>query len=147
MAKTLGPLEYLVIGFEGNEFDGGIAREIEKVVANKTIALIDVVFVGRDADGDPIIIELDNKDDPRFAAFEYLLEDSMALFTPEDLANVAAELPPNTAGLILLFEHRWAVGIKKAIEERGGSLVARTVIPPEIVEEVSAELEEEIIGA
>jgi hypothetical protein len=147
MAKTLGPLEYLVIGFEGNEFDGGIAREIEKVVANKTIALIDVVFVGRDADGDPIIIELDNKDDPRFAAFEYLLEDSMALFTPEDLANVAAELPPNTAGLILLFEHRWAVGIKKAIEERGGFLVARTVIPPEIVEEVSAELEEEIIGA
>lgn len=147
MAKTLGPLEYLVIGFEGNNFDGSIAREIEKVVANKTIALIDVVFVGRDADGDPIIVELDNKDDKRFAAFENLLGDRMALFTPEDLANVAAMLPANTSGLIMLFEHRWAVGIKKALEEAGGFLVGRTVIPPEVVEEVAAELDAEAVGA
>ena len=31
---TLGPLEYTVIGFEGNNFDGSIAREIAKVVEN-----------------------------------------------------------------------------------------------------------------
>ena len=70
---TLGPLEYLVVGFTGPHFDGSIAREIEKVVANKTIRLVDVVFVGKDAAGTAVILELDNKDDPRFAAFAELL--------------------------------------------------------------------------
>jgi len=138
---TLGPLEYIVIGFEGNKFDGSIAREIEKVVEKKIIRLVDVVFVGRDADGAAIIAELDNRDDPRFAPFAPLLAESMALFTPEDLAAIADSLPLDTAGLALLFEHRWAEDIKGALAAAGGFLVSRTVIPPEVLEEVSAEIE------
>jgi len=138
---TLGPLEYIVIGFEGNRFDGSIAREIEKVVEKKIIRLVDVVFVGKDADGNALILEIDAKDDPRFATFAPLLADRMALFTPEDLANIAAMLPPDTAGLAMLFEHRWAEDIKDAMAAAGGFLVTRTVVPPEVIEEVSAELE------
>jgi hypothetical protein len=67
----------------------------------------------------------------------------MGLFTPEDLAEIAESLPANTSGLVLLFEHRWAVGIKDAMADAGGFLVARAVIPPEVVEEVSAEMEAE----
>ena len=48
---TLGPLEYTVIGFEGNNFDGSIADEIAKVVESGTISLVDLVFVGKDDDG------------------------------------------------------------------------------------------------
>ena len=138
---TLGPLEYVVIGFTGNKFDGSIAREIEKVVENKTIRLIDVVFVAKDADGEAMILELDNKDDPRFAEFASLLGDSMALLTPEDLVQISESLPDNTSGLILLFEHHWAVDLKVALIAAGGFLVARETIPPEVLEEVSAELE------
>jgi len=138
---TLGPLEYIVVGFEGNRFDGSIAREIEKVVDKKIIRLVDVVFVGKDADGNALILEIDAKDDPRFASFAPLLADRMALFTPEDLANIAAMLPPDTAGLAMLFEHRWAEDIKVAMTAAGGFLVTRTVVPPEVIEEVSAELE------
>jgi hypothetical protein len=139
---TLGPLEYSVFGFEGNNFDGSIAREIAKVVENGTIALVDVVFIGRDGDGNAVILELDNKDDPRFAAFHTLVDGTMGLFTPEDLAEIAESLPANTSGLVVLFEHRWAIGIKEALQDAGGFLVARSVIPPEVVEEVSAELDE-----
>ena len=137
----LGPLEYVVIGFAGNRFDGSIAREIERVVENGTIRLIDIVFVGKDADGDAVILELDNKDDPRFAPFAAVLGDRMALLTPEDLEHVAAELPPNTSGMVLLFEHRWAEHIKEAMAAAGGFLVARSVIPPEVLEALSDELE------
>jgi hypothetical protein len=139
---TLGPLEYSVFGFEGNNFDGSIAREIAKVVENGTIALVDVVFIGRDGDGNAVILELDNKDDPRFAGFHTLVDGTMGLFTPEDLAEIAESLPANTSGLVVLFEHRWAIGIKDALNDAGGFLVARSVIPPEVVEEVSAELDE-----
>ena len=139
---TLGPLEYLVIGFEGNKnFDGSIAREIEKVVDKGIISLVDVVFVGRADNGDAVVLELDNKDDPRYAAFAPLLKNSMGLFTQEDIEQVATTMPPGTSGLILLFEHRWAVDVKEALRDAGGFLVARTVIPPEVVEEVSNELE------
>jgi hypothetical protein len=144
---TLGPLEYTVIGFEGNNFDGGIAREIAKVVENGTIALVDVVFIGRDGEGKAVVLELDNKDDPRFAGFQMLVSGTMGLFTPEDVAEIAESLPANPSGLILLFEHRWAVEIKKAMEHAGGFLVARTVIPPEVVEEVSRELDAELATA
>jgi hypothetical protein len=138
---TLGPLEYLVVGFTGTKFDGSIAREIEKVVANKTIRLVDVVFVGKDAEGNAVILELDNKDDPRFASFAELLGDRMALLTPEDLEQVAEDLPADTAGMVMLFEHRWAEGIKAAMAAAGGFLINRAVVPPEILEEVQAELD------
>ena len=49
---TLGPLEYTVIGFEGNHFDGSIADEIRRVVESGTIALVDVVFITKDTDGE-----------------------------------------------------------------------------------------------
>ena len=116
---TLGPLEYTVIGFEGNNFDGSIAREIAKVVENGTIALVDVVFIGRDGAGNPVILELDNKDDPRFAGFQNLVAGRMGLFTPEDLMEIAETLPDGASGLILLFEHRWAVAIKEAMADFG----------------------------
>ncbi len=138
---TLGPLEYLVVGFTGTKFDGSIAREIEKVVANKTIRLVDVVFVGKDAQGNAVILELDNKEDPRFASFAGLLGDRMALLTPEDLEQVAEDLPADTAGMVMLFEHRWAEGIKGAMEAAGGFLINRAVVPPEVLEEVQAELD------
>lgn len=138
---TLGPLEYIVIGFEGNRFDGSIAKEIEKVVEKKIIRLVDVVFVGRDADGKAVILELDNKEDPRFASFAPLLQDRMALFTPEDLVEITESLPVNTSGLVLLFEHRWAEDIKDAMAAAGGFLVTRVVIPAEVLAEVSAEIE------
>jgi hypothetical protein len=138
---TLGPLEYVVIGFEGNRFDGSIAREIGKVVDAGIIRLVDVVFVGRDAAGDAIIVELDAKDDPRFAQFAPLLAGRMGLFTPEDLEQIADSLPLQTSGLALLFEHRWAEDIKDALSAAGGFLVSRTVVPPEVLAEVAAELE------
>ena len=139
---TLGPLEYLVIGFEGNKnFDGSIAKEIERVVEKGIISLVDVVFIGRADNGDAVVLELDNKDDPRYAAFAPLLKNTMGLFTAEDVSDVARSMPPGTSGLILLFEHRWAVDVKEALGRAGGFLVSRTVIPPEIVEEVAQELE------
>jgi hypothetical protein len=138
----LGPLEYVVIGFTGNRFDGSIAREIERVVESGTIRLVDIVFVGKDAADNALILELDNKEDPRFAPFAALLGDRMALLTPEDLEHVAADLPPNTSGMVILFEHRWAEHIKEAMAAAGGFLVGRAVIPPEVLEALSDELED-----
>ena len=48
---TLGPLEYTVIGFEGNNFDGSIADELSRVIDSGVISVVDLVFVGKGEDG------------------------------------------------------------------------------------------------
>jgi Family of unknown function (DUF6325) len=138
---TLGPLEYTVIGFEGNKFDGSIANEIARVVESGTIALVDLVLVTKDVGGDVAIVELDNKDDDRFASFTPMLSGLMGLLTEEDIAKIAERLSPDTSALIIMFEHRWAVHIKDAVAAKGGFLVERETIRPEALEMLNAELE------
>ena len=60
---TLGPLDYTVIGFAGNNFDGSIAREIGKVVDAGIVRIVDIVFVTKDGAGEVDIVEIDNIDD------------------------------------------------------------------------------------
>jgi hypothetical protein len=134
-------LEYTVIGFRKGTFDGSIAREIGKVVDSGIIRIVDILMIDVDTQGNTAVIEIDAKDDPAFESFAPLLENRMGLFTPEDVETLAETLPPETSALVILFEHHWAVDIKDAIGAAGGFLVARTVIPPEVLEEVSAELE------
>jgi uncharacterized membrane protein len=138
---TLGPLEYIVVGFEGNRFNGEIAKEIGKVVEKRIIRIVDAVMITKDIDGNARIIEFDNKDDPKFADFAPLLDDLMGLLTPEDVEALAEGIGPNTSALAILFEHRWAEHIKEAMAAAGGFLVSRQTIAPEILELVNAELE------
>jgi len=144
---TLGPLEYTVIGFDGNRFNGEIAQEIGRVVDAGIIALVDAVFITKDIDGEAAVIEIDGKDDPRFESFAPLLGGLAGLFTPEDIDAIAESLPNNTSALALLFEHRWAVAVKEAIAGAGGFLISRTTISPEVLELVNAELEAEALSA
>ena len=144
---TLGPLEYTVIGFDGNRFNGEIAKEIGAVVDAGIIALVDTVFITKDIDGSAAVVEIDAKDDPRFASFAGLLDGTMGLLTAEDVDAIAESLPTNTSALVLLFEHRWAVSVKEAIAAAGGFLISRTTVSPEILELVNAELEAEAISA
>jgi Family of unknown function (DUF6325) len=144
---TVGPLEYIVIGFEGNRFNGEIAKEIGEVVEKKIIRLVDVVFVTKDIDGEATIAELDNMDDPKFASFAPLISDLMGLLTPEDVAMIADGIPANTSALIMLFEHRWAEKIKDAIGAAGGFLVGRQTIAPEALAMLNSELEAETASA
>lgn len=137
---TLGPLEYTVIGFEGNNFDGSIADELSRVIDSGVISIVDLVFVGKGEDGHLAIIELDNKEDPRFAGFAPMLQGLNGLLTEEDIQEIGGQLEPNTSALVIMFEHRWAVRLKEAIGNAGGFLVARETIRPESLELLNEEL-------
>jgi len=144
---TLGPLEYTVIGFAGNRFDGSIADEIHRVVESGIIAVVDAVFVTKDVDGDVLVVELDNKEDPRFTSFTWMLQGTSGLLTDDDVEKIASDLPSDTSALVILFEHRWAVRIKQAMVAAGGFLVSREQIPPEALQMLNAELETAALSA
>lgn len=46
-----GPIEVIVVVFEGNEFTGEILPELRRLVGAGTVTVIDGVFIRKDADG------------------------------------------------------------------------------------------------
>ena len=55
---TVGPVEYIVVGFPGNNFTGEIAPELAKLVTSGAIRILDLLFIGKDAAGDVIVVEV-----------------------------------------------------------------------------------------
>ena len=56
---ALGPIEVLVVAFPGNEFNGQIIPELERLVENDTISIIDGMFIRKDADGTVTFVEFE----------------------------------------------------------------------------------------
>ena len=79
-----------------------------------------MVFITKDIDGTVGAVEIDNKHDARFTSFTWMLQGTMGLLSEEDIDQLARDLPPDTSALVLLFEHRWAVNVKRAIMAAGG---------------------------
>jgi len=137
---ALGPLEFMVIGFTGNQFTGEILPALEDIREKGIVRVVDLVFVSKDSDGDITSIEVSDLEGADAARYGSILRDLMGLLTPEDVATASSDLPPNSSAAIILFEHTWAVALRDAIRRSGGALIAQERVAPEALEEVAAEL-------
>jgi uncharacterized membrane protein len=144
---TLGPLDYLVVGFPGNQFKGEIAPAIAAASANGIIRLVDVVFVMKDQDGAATTLEIKDLPDELKEAFAAVAEDAHGLFTSEDIATLTEALPPNNSALIMLYEHLWAIKIKEALLNARGVLIAQGRISQEAHADIDDELDTQIQAA
>jgi len=135
---SIGPVEILVIGFPGNKFNGDVAPALAELVQTGTIKVIDLVFVAKDATGGVAALELSELDGDTSAAFRPHVEEPSGMLAEDDIADLAADLEPNSSAAILLFEHVWATRFRDAVVESGGELVAAIRIPKEAIDEVLA---------
>ncbi len=53
-----GPIDYIVVGFPGNNFKGEILQELATASENGTIAVLDIALISKDEDGNVAKIEL-----------------------------------------------------------------------------------------
>ena len=137
---TVGPLELIVFGFEGDDFKGDIARELDRVASRGIIRVVDLVFVRKDKQGKVTVRELQDLRDSELMPYATVIGDVMGLLTDDDVSKVGQELPAGTAAAVMLFEHTWATGLREAIQQAGGFLVASKRIPQEALDELNAEL-------
>ncbi len=135
---TIGPLEYIVVGFPGNKFNGDIAPALAKLIESNTIRILDLLFIAKDADGDVVAVEFDELDE--LAAFADLDGETGGLITPEDVEHAAARLEPNSAAALLIWEDVWATEFATALRDSGGVLLEGGRIPHELVEIALADL-------
>jgi hypothetical protein len=130
----LGPVDYMIVAFPGNDFKGEIAPALANLVENGTIRIIDLAFVAKNEDGDTAAFELTDIDPEVRKGFENLGVNVEGLFNDEDLQAAAEELEPNSSAALLVWENVWAREVAQALRDAGGVLLDFERLPHEVVQ-------------
>jgi uncharacterized membrane protein len=141
---AIGPVQMLVVGFDGPEFKGEILEELKRLKEADIVRVIDLLVIYKDEEGKVETLhssDLDQDEAMEFGAVAGALiglgaageegaeagaiagaeamEDGHVL--DEDQVWYAAdEIPNGTAAGIALIEHRWAIPLRDAIVRANG---------------------------
>jgi uncharacterized membrane protein len=129
---TIGPVEYLVVGFPGNKFTGEIAPALAQLVDDKLVRILDLVFIGKDDDGTVVTFEVD--DIEGVASFSVVDGEIGGLIGDDDISHAAAALQPGNSAALLLWEDVWATKFVEAVRNADGILLEGGRIPHELIE-------------
>jgi uncharacterized membrane protein len=132
--EEIGPVDFLVVGFPGNQFKGEIAPAIGELVDAGTIRIIDVAFVGKDADGNAVAMELTELDPEVQAGLDKIGVEVSGLLNEDDLMDIAADLEPNNSAALLVFENVWARKVAQSMRDAGGIMLAFERLPHDVVQ-------------
>ncbi len=132
--EEIGPVDYAIIAFPGNQFRGEIAPAIAELIENETIRVIDITFVGKNAAGDVVTMELTELDPQVQSALESIGVEVSGLFNEEDLLAAAEELEPDSSAVLLVWENVWARKVAQAMRDAGGVLLDFERLPHEVVQ-------------
>jgi hypothetical protein len=135
----IGPIEYIVVGFPDNKFNGEIAPALAKLIADRTVRILDLVFIGKDDAGDILSFEFDQLDE--LLPFADLEGEIGGLLSAEDVAYVGAQLEPGSSAALLVWEDLWAAPFAAAVRNSGGILLEGGRVPHELAVEALAVLE------
>src|SRR6266566_6773419 len=137
---TLGPLEYVLIGFEGNRFTGQILPELVAARDKGIIRVIDLLLILKDEQGNTAVMELSDLSSEELEQLGPIAGDLLEVLEQDDVEAIASNIPNNSSAALLLIEQTWAVGLKKAIMDAGGIPLAGGLVAPAVVQMLEAEL-------
>lgn len=130
----IGPVDYMVVAFPGNEFKGEVVPALADLVEAGTIRIIDLAFVTKDETGATAALELTQLAGDVQAAFDSLGVEVGGLLNEDDLLGAADDLEPSSSAALLVWENVWARRTAQAIRDAGGVLVAFDRLPHDVVQ-------------
>ena len=135
---SIGPVEYLILGFPGNKFSGEIVPELAKLLDSGLVRIIDLTFISKDSLGNVEVVEFDALEE--LAAFAGLDAEIGGILTDEDIAHAALSLEPNSSAALLIWEDTWAGPFAEAVRKANGVILEGARIPREIIEQAMSAL-------
>jgi uncharacterized membrane protein len=145
----IGPVQLVSIGFEpGANFEGRIVDELARLESDRTIRVLDLLFVTRDEASDDLVV-LEHQEESMGAVVGALLgfrfdgqeEDEHAFgFSTDEIEQMGAGLEPGASAAVLLIEHVWARELKDAVRDAGGRMLGEGYLTPEMIAAVEPEL-------
>ncbi len=121
--EPLGPIDYLVVEFPGNKFNGEVLPALTDLIARGLVRILDLAYVSKDADGNVVILELEDLagEVGVLAGLSAFLCD---LVSEEDLIAAAAVLQPNSSAAVLIWENTWAAPFTAALRGSGAEVIS-----------------------
>ena len=151
---TIGPVQLVVLGFEGNSLTGEILAELRRLRDHDVIRLIDLLFVSKDESGEATVMEasdLTQEEAMEFGATvgaliglgeageqgavagavagAEALEDGH-VFDEHEVWYVTDSIPNGSSAAVALLEHRWAIPLRDAMQSAGGALLDESWVHP-----------------
>ncbi len=158
----MGPVQLDVIELQNDKLQGQIVRELTALRDSDTVRIIDALAVTKQQDGSLVTItDSDLDTDQRMAygaviggllglevggeegaeegaeAGAFAFADHTFGLSDADIQDIATQIPAGETVLFVLFEHHWAIGIKEAILQAGGTVLAQGLVRPETLQMVS----------
>ncbi len=165
---ALGPLQLVVIGFDEPALDGSILAELNAIRDKGLIRLVDALGVHKDDEGAIWSVEVsDLSEDEAMLAGAAIgaliglgaggaegaeagavegalaaMERSAFGISPENIVEIADQIPTGGAALLMLVEHAWLIPLRNAIRAQGGIVIANDFLSMESLIGIGAELAE-----
>ena len=127
-ADVHGPIDFVLIEFSVDKVTGGAAQALLDLVDKGTIAVYDLMVVGKDHDGSTYAFDLAEGAD-QLGGFAELAWVRSGLLTEDDMRAAADAMRPGTLAALIVYENTWAIPFVAAARESGGELIAHTHIP------------------
>jgi hypothetical protein len=148
------PVQVLVIGLDGLEFDGSVLAELDRLRDAGTVRLLDVLLVARAADGafstlppppglphgtGAVVARLlgtseEHQAAPAAANAGAGASEKSAAAPPQGpdaVWSLDGAVPPGRTAAVALIEHLWAEPLQEAIRTAGGSPLGETWLAPD----------------
>ena len=155
----IGPVQLISIGFDRDaNFEGRVIEELAKLESERTIRVLDVLFIARDTDSeDTVVLEHPDAEDMggivgALLGFEFEGDEASAAgdagdseqhafgFSQAEIQQMASGLGPGESAGLLLIEHVWARDLKRAFRDAGGRLLGEGFLTPETIRSVEPQL-------
>jgi uncharacterized membrane protein len=152
----IGPVQLISIGFDRDaNFEGKVVDELAKLESERTIRVLDVLFIARDPDSEETVV-LDHPGTENLGAIVGALlgiefegeaqspaaagEEHAFGFTQQDIQEMASGLGPGESAGLLLIEHVWARDLRRVFRDAGGRMLGEGFLTPETIRAVEPEL-------
>jgi uncharacterized membrane protein len=155
---VIGPVQLLVVGFDQPNFQGEVLAELQSLKDSDVVRVIDILVANKDAAGEVETLQISDLSANEAQELGEVVKALIGLgeiaggdaegaaqmwsgaeqpgLSEEDLLDVLAEIPPDTAVAIALLEHRWAIPMREAIVRAGGFPILDSWVHPRDLVEV-----------
>lgn len=166
MADTLGPIQLVLIGLENDKLKGQVSRELHRASEKGSIRVLDALAIQKTKEGSVISLGATDLTPEQRMTYGAVVGGLLGLgvtgteeglrvgaergaetfanqnfgLSGADIQAIAADLPPGTTALMVLFEHLWAIPVKEAIESAGGVMLAQGLVRPEALIQFGANI-------
>ena len=158
-----GPIEIIVVDFDGNHFKGELLPELERLKDHDIVRMVDLLVVRKDRSGAIAILtatDLGLQEMLDFGAKigsmigsgisggDAVVEGALAglarvstghIFDEAEAQRLGATLPNDFAAAVVILEHRWAIPLHVAIGRAKGEIVSQQWLTREHLDRLGRE--------